>query len=70
MNRTVAGNTEGKKPIQGLRHRWEDNIIKLDITEIGLESVVWIHLAQEWTAVNTVMSLLISIKCRKLLVHK
>jgi hypothetical protein len=70
MNGTVAGNTEGKNPIQGLRHRWKDIIIKLDIIEIGLESVVWIHLSQEWTAVNTVMSLLISIKRRKLLVHK
>jgi hypothetical protein len=41
--------------------RWEDNI-RMDLREIGLEGVEWIHLAQDrdkWQAlVNTVINLL------------
>jgi hypothetical protein len=41
-----------------LRYRWENNI-KMDLQEIGLESVDWVHLAQDrdqWhTLVNTEM---------------
>jgi hypothetical protein len=43
------------------RLRWED-IIRMDLREVGGEAVVWIHLAQvrdQWqrTLVNTVMNL-------------
>jgi hypothetical protein len=42
------------------RCRWGDSV-KMDIREIGLEGVDWIHLAQDmdrWRAlVNTVMNL-------------
>jgi hypothetical protein len=42
------------------KHRWEDNI-KMDLWEIGLEIVYWIHLAQDrdrWqTLVNTIMNI-------------
>jgi hypothetical protein len=42
----LAGKPEGKRPVSTYRHRWEDNI-KMDIREIGLESVDWINLAQD-----------------------
>jgi hypothetical protein len=42
------------------RHRWED-IIKMDLREIGWEGVDWIHLAQDrdqWRVlVNTLMKI-------------
>jgi hypothetical protein len=36
----------GKRPLGRRRRRWEDNI-KMDIREIGLKGVDWIHLAQD-----------------------
>jgi hypothetical protein len=54
-----VGKPEGKRPLERLRHRWED--IKIDLREIGWIVVDWIHLAQDrdqWRAlVNTVMNL-------------
>jgi hypothetical protein len=51
---------EGKRPRVRSRHRWEENI-GMDLREICLEDVNWIHLAQDrdqWrTLVNTVMNL-------------
>ena len=41
------------------RHGWEDNI-KLSLTEVGLEGVEWIDLAQDrdkWRAVMNVWNL-------------
>jgi hypothetical protein len=53
-------NLKGKKPPGRHKRRWEDNI-KMNLREICLEFVVWIHLAQDrdqWCAlVNTVMNL-------------
>jgi hypothetical protein len=47
------------KPLERPRHRWEHNV-RLDLREIGRESVDWIHLAQDrdqWRAfVDTVMN--------------
>jgi hypothetical protein len=40
---------EGKISLRIHRHRWENNI-KIDIREISLEGVDWIHLAQVGTA--------------------
>jgi hypothetical protein len=37
---------EGKKTLERPRYRWEDNI-KMDLREIELEGVDWIHLAQD-----------------------
>jgi hypothetical protein len=37
---------EGKRPLEILRHKWENNI-KMDVKEIGCEGVDWIHLAQD-----------------------
>jgi hypothetical protein len=57
---TLVGKPEGKKPLGRPRRRREDNI-RLHVTEIGLESVDWIQLAQDrdqwWDVVNTVRNL-------------
>jgi ribosome biogenesis protein Nip4 len=49
---------ERKRPLRRPRQLWEDNI-RLDVREIGWESVDWMHLAKDrdqWQAVvNTVM---------------
>jgi hypothetical protein len=37
---------EGKRPLRRARHRWYGNI-RMDLKEIGWESVDWIHLAQD-----------------------
>jgi hypothetical protein len=55
-----VGKPEGKRPLGRNRRRWEDNI-RMDLREIGWESVDWMHLAQDrdqWRAVvSTVMNL-------------
>jgi hypothetical protein len=56
----IVGKPEGKRLIQRLRCRWEDNI-KIDLREIGWDDMNWIHLAQnrdQWqTLVNMIMNL-------------
>jgi hypothetical protein len=56
----LVGKPEWRRPLARPRRRWEDNI-KMDLGEIGLEDVNWIHLAQDrdrWrNLVNTVISL-------------
>jgi hypothetical protein len=58
--RSLAGEPEGKRPIGRNRRRWENNI-KIDLREIRLGGINWIHLAQhrgQWRAlVNMVMKL-------------
>jgi hypothetical protein len=58
--RDLVGKPEGKRPLGRPRHRWED-VIKIDLREIGWVGVEWIHLAQDrdrWRAVvNAVMNL-------------
>jgi hypothetical protein len=58
--RILVRTPEGRRPLGSLRRRWEDNI-KMDLPEIGWESMDWIDLAQDrdrWRAVvNTVMNL-------------
>jgi hypothetical protein len=39
-----VGKPEGKRPLGRLRRRWEDNI-RMDLKEIGLEGLGWIHVA-------------------------
>jgi hypothetical protein len=57
--RILVGKSEGKRPLERPRRRWEDNI-KLELTEIGIDGANWIRLAQDrvqWRAsVNTVMN--------------
>jgi hypothetical protein len=56
----LVGRPEGRRQLGRPRRRWED-IIEMDIREIGFGDVEWIHLAQDrdrWRAlVNTVMNL-------------
>jgi hypothetical protein len=58
--RLLVGKPEGKIPLGRPRRRWMVNI-KMDLSEIGLNVVDWIGLAQDryrWTAlVNSVMNL-------------
>jgi hypothetical protein len=56
----LARKPEGKRLFRRLSSKWEDDI-RMDIKDIGWESVHWIHVAHvryQWrTLVNTVMSL-------------
>jgi hypothetical protein len=58
--RVLVGRPEGKRPLERLRRRWEDNI-KMDLRETGIDGTNCIQLAQDtvqWRAcVNTVMNL-------------
>jgi hypothetical protein len=60
MYKVLVGKSEGKRPLGRPRHRWE-NGIRMDLREIGWESVGCIHLAQDrdwwWALVNTEMNL-------------
>jgi hypothetical protein len=55
----MVGKPEGKRPLGKPKHRWED-VIKMDLREIGFGTVDWIHLAQDkdwWQMlVNTTMN--------------
>jgi hypothetical protein len=58
--RVLVGRPEGKRPLGRPRCRWED-IIKMDLREIGINEANWIRLAQDRVqrraSVNTVMDL-------------
>jgi hypothetical protein len=58
--RVLVGKPEGNRPLGRHRPRWVDNI-KMDLNEIGWDSMDWIHLAQDSDClrvlVNTVMNL-------------
>ena len=56
------GRSEGKRPLGRPRRRWE-NIIKMDLHEVGCGGMDWIEVAQDrniWLArVNAVMKLVV-----------
>jgi hypothetical protein len=58
--RIIVGKPEGKRPLGRPRRRWVDNI-KMELRELGWDSMDWINLTQgmdQWRAlVNTVMNL-------------
>jgi hypothetical protein len=58
--RVLVGRPEGKRPLGRPRHKWE-NIIKMDLREMGINGANWIWLAQDrvqWRAfVNMVTNL-------------
>jgi hypothetical protein len=60
MYKVSVGKPEGKSPLGRPRRIW-DGGVRMDLREIGGESVDWIQLAQDrgrWRAVvNTVMNL-------------
>jgi hypothetical protein len=57
--KVLMGKPEGKRALERPRHRWEDGI-KMDLMEIGLGSVDWIHLAEDrdwwWALMIMVMN--------------
>jgi hypothetical protein len=44
--RILVGKPEGKRPLGRTRRRWMENI-KMDLRDIGWESMDWIDLAQD-----------------------
>jgi hypothetical protein len=60
--RVLVGKSEGRRPLQRPRRRWQDNI-KMDLREVGWGGIDWMNLAQDrdrWRAlVNAVMNLLV-----------
>ena len=56
----LTGKPAGKRPSEGPRHRWEDNITKF-LKEIGINRNNWVDSAQEreyWKAlVNAALNL-------------
>jgi hypothetical protein len=58
--RALVGKPEGRRPLGRPRRRWED-IIKMDMREVGCGGMDWINVAQDrdrWGAlVNAVMNL-------------
>jgi hypothetical protein len=68
--RILVGKPEGKRPLGRPRRKWVDNI-KMDLREIGWDSMDWIDLAQDrdqWRAlVKTVMNLRVLYKAGKYL---
>jgi hypothetical protein len=58
----LFGKPEDRRPLGRPRRKWEDNI-NMDLREIGVGDMDWIHLPQDrdrWRAVvNTVMNLLV-----------
>jgi hypothetical protein len=60
VHRVLVGKSEGKRPLGGPRHRWEDNI-EMDVQEAGGGHGDWTELAQDrdgWRALlSTVKNL-------------
>jgi len=58
--RVLVGKPEGKRPLGRPRRRWED-IIKMELQEVGCGGLDWIELGNDrdrWRAVvNAVMNL-------------
>jgi hypothetical protein len=55
----LVGKHEGKRPLGRPRYRWEDNV-KMDLKEVGLKDVDWIHVVQDgnlwWAVTNMAMN--------------
>ena len=48
----LTGTPAGKRSLERLRRRWEDNI-RMDLKEIGINTSYWVDSAQDrdyWTA--------------------
>jgi hypothetical protein len=66
--RLLVGKPEGKRPLGRPRRRWTDNI-KMDLSEIGLNVVDWIGVAQDryrWSSCKLGNEPSGSIKCWEL----
>jgi hypothetical protein len=60
MYRVLVRKPEGKRPLGRPRCRWDD-IIKMDLQEVGCGDTDWTELAQDrdrcWALMNAVMNL-------------
>jgi hypothetical protein len=60
--RVLVKKTMGKRQLGRPKVRWDDNI-KMDLQEVGCESIDWIELAQDgdrwWALLNAVMNSLV-----------
>jgi hypothetical protein len=54
----LVGEPEEKRALGRTRRRWED--IQMDLMEIRLEGINWIHLAPNMALVNTIINLRVS----------
>jgi len=58
--RVLVRKPEGRRPLEGPRHKWEDNS-RMDLREVGCGCVDWMELAQvtdRWRALaSAVMNL-------------
>jgi hypothetical protein len=68
--RILVGKPEGKRPVGGPRHRWNDDI-NMDLREIVWDGTNWIDLVQDrdqWRAlVDTVINLRVPLNTGKFL---
>jgi hypothetical protein len=48
LYRVLVGKSEGKRPLERPRRRWEDNTrIKMDLQEMECGAIEWIDLAED-----------------------
>jgi hypothetical protein len=59
--RVLMGKPERKRPLGRPMRRWEDGI-RVDLREIGWESVDWIQLAQDRDRCRTVVSAVMNLR--------
>jgi hypothetical protein len=56
----LVGKHEGTRPLRKPRHKWEDNI-KINLKEIRLEGVDWIHMAQDMDQKQDLMNMVMKL---------
>jgi hypothetical protein len=61
MCRNLVGKPEGKRPLGRPRRRWED-IIKMDLKEVGCGGMDWIELAQDRDKCRAVVNWVINLR--------
>jgi hypothetical protein len=59
--RILVGKPEGKIPLGRSRRRWVDNI-KMDLTEIGWDGVVWFDLTQDKDQCRALVNMAINLR--------
>jgi hypothetical protein len=57
----LAGKPEGKRLLGSHSHRWEDNV-RVDLREIGWESVDWMHLAEDMDLWQVLVNMVINLQ--------
>jgi hypothetical protein len=57
----LVGNPEGKRPLGRPRRRWVDNM-KMDLREIGWDSINWIDLGQGRYQCRALMNMVMNLR--------